>query len=159
MAEGLLGGHRRDRWEGECSGNDIRPGIAAHKRAIKDAVLVRVHPVVAPVDVECAGAAGEGAATVHRAFDKVVADGVCMGGHVDGVTHDVGGRFPAVDDIVDVLVLAANLWIAGDAVGEKAFDDAEAAALGKRHQPPAEWPRRSRPWAMTVFWIVMLSIV
>ena len=25
-------------------------------------------------------------------------------------------------------------------------------------RPPALWPSRSRPWAMTVFWIVMLSI-
>ena len=66
---------------------------------------------------------------------------------IDGVAHDVAGGFPAVDDVVDELVLAAHLGVARDVVGEQALDDAEAAPLRERHQPAGAVAEAVQPLA------------
>ena len=140
-AHGLLGGHRGGRRKGEGGGGDRRPGIRGDPAAVEQAVAVAVDPVVGPVDLELGRAGGKWRTAVDRPLDEVVADRIGMRRHVDGVAHDVPGGLVAVDHVVDELVLATDLWIAGHVVGEQAFDDAEAAPLAERHQATGAVPQ------------------
>lgn len=132
MGHSLLSGHRSSGREGMRSGDNVRAWITRNERAVEYAVAVWIDPVVVGVDVERGRAAVERGAAINRTLNEIVSHdiGVGRGG---SVPHDIAGRFPAVDDIVDELVLTTDLGIAGDVVNEQALDDAETSPIAGLH--------------------------